>query len=146
MSTMSKKRDHEAIDRYRRSLMSVAAIAIAAAATVTHFTVRSAQAGSGDEIRPFRVKVPEKDLVDLRRRLKAVRANPDFFIAHWDVTTPGEVLAAMKTESATRRGMHPFHIARAQPNAGHARLASLLENGMQQVSEVERNLGDHVAR
>ena len=34
-------------------------------------------------------------------------ANPDFFIAHWDVTTPGAVVAGMKTESGTRRGMHP---------------------------------------
>jgi enoyl-CoA hydratase/carnithine racemase len=34
-------------------------------------------------------------------------AHPEFFIAHWDVTTPGSVIAAMKTESGTLRGMHP---------------------------------------
>jgi enoyl-CoA hydratase/carnithine racemase len=35
-------------------------------------------------------------------------ANPDFFIAHWDVTTPAQVVSGMKTETATRRGMHPY--------------------------------------
>ncbi|MFC8614832.1 enoyl-CoA hydratase/isomerase family protein [Micromonospora purpureochromogenes] len=35
-------------------------------------------------------------------------ANPDFFIAHWDVTTPRDVVAGMKTEGATQRGMHPY--------------------------------------
>lgn len=35
-------------------------------------------------------------------------ANPDFFIAHWDVKAPKDVVAGMKTESATRRGLHPY--------------------------------------
>ncbi len=35
-------------------------------------------------------------------------ANPDYFIAHWDMAADPETVAAMATESSRRRGMHPY--------------------------------------
>lgn len=54
-------------------------------------------------------------------------ASSDFFIARWDATRSRDVLAGMKTESATRRGMHPLrrHADQAGSSAcSHDRLGS----------------------
>jgi pimeloyl-ACP methyl ester carboxylesterase len=63
----------EVIDRVRRRLLSAAAMGIAAAGTASLSPRSSASAAAADAIRPFRIDVPEQDLVDLRRRLAATR-------------------------------------------------------------------------
>jgi pimeloyl-ACP methyl ester carboxylesterase len=61
----------EAIDQDRRQLLNTAALGIAAATGATLFPARPTFAG--DAIRPFRINIPEQDLVDLRRRVLATR-------------------------------------------------------------------------
>ncbi len=63
----------EVIDRDRRRLLTGAAMGIAAAGAAALFPLQPAPAAAGDAIRPFRIDIPEADLVDLRRRLAAVR-------------------------------------------------------------------------
>jgi pimeloyl-ACP methyl ester carboxylesterase len=63
----------EVVDQNRRQLLSTAAMGIAAAAAVGLFPAHTASAATSDAIRPFRVNIPEEDLVDLRRRVKATR-------------------------------------------------------------------------
>jgi pimeloyl-ACP methyl ester carboxylesterase len=63
----------EVIDRDRRRLLTGAAMGIAAAGAASLFPLQPAPASTGDAIRPFRIDIPEADLVDLRRRLAAVR-------------------------------------------------------------------------
>ena len=63
----------EVIDQDRRWLLSTAAAGIAAAAAASLFPAHPASAATSDEIRPFRIDVPEEDLVDLRKRLAATR-------------------------------------------------------------------------
>jgi pimeloyl-ACP methyl ester carboxylesterase len=63
----------EAADQDRRRLLTTAAKGITAAAAAALFTSPLATAASGDAIRPFRINVPEADLVDLRRRIAATR-------------------------------------------------------------------------
>jgi len=61
------------IDQSRRALLSTAAIGIAAAVAASVFPVHRALAATDNAIRPFRVDVPEADLVELRRRVLATR-------------------------------------------------------------------------
>jgi pimeloyl-ACP methyl ester carboxylesterase len=63
----------EAIDHNRRALLTTTAVVIAAAGGASLFPEHSAPAAANDAIRPFRINVPEEDLVDLRRRLAATR-------------------------------------------------------------------------
>jgi pimeloyl-ACP methyl ester carboxylesterase len=63
----------EVIDQDRRWLLSTAAAGIAAAAAASLFPAHPASAATSDAIRPFRIDVPEEDLVDLRKRLAATR-------------------------------------------------------------------------
>ena len=53
----------------RRSLLATSAAAGALSLLPAHL----AAAVDGNAIRPFRINVPEADLVDLRRRVKATR-------------------------------------------------------------------------
>jgi pimeloyl-ACP methyl ester carboxylesterase len=53
--------------------LSAAAMGIAAAGAASLFPAYPAPAATSDEIRPFRVNVPEEQLVDLRRRIAATR-------------------------------------------------------------------------
>jgi pimeloyl-ACP methyl ester carboxylesterase len=69
---MRTRRDSEVVDQDRRELLSAAALGIAAAAAASLFPVDPAPATS-DAVRPFRIDVPEEDLVDLRRRVRATR-------------------------------------------------------------------------
>jgi pimeloyl-ACP methyl ester carboxylesterase len=57
----------------RRKLLATAAMGIFAAATATLLRIDSAPAATSDAIRPFRIDVPENDLVDLRQRIRATR-------------------------------------------------------------------------
>ena len=63
----------EVIDQNRRQLLSAAAMGIAAAGAAGLRPRSPASAAAADAIRPFRIDVPEQDLVDLRRRLAATR-------------------------------------------------------------------------
>jgi pimeloyl-ACP methyl ester carboxylesterase len=63
----------EAINHDRRCLLVTAAVTIAAASNLSMLPADLAAAVDGNAIRPFRVSVPETDLVDLRRRVLATR-------------------------------------------------------------------------
>jgi pimeloyl-ACP methyl ester carboxylesterase len=62
----------EVINQDRRRLLSTAAMGLAVAGA-SLFPSQLAAAYASDAIRPFRVNVPEDQLVDLRRRIGAVR-------------------------------------------------------------------------
>ena len=57
----------------RRQLLITAATGIAALGTAGLFPVSPAESAGGEAIRPFRINIPEEDLIDLRRRLAAMR-------------------------------------------------------------------------
>jgi pimeloyl-ACP methyl ester carboxylesterase len=63
----------EVINQDRRQLLSTAAMGIAAAGAASLFPAHPAPAATSDDVRPFRVNVPEEQLVDLRRRIAATR-------------------------------------------------------------------------
>lgn len=63
----------ETIDLDRRRLLITAAMGIAAAGAASLLPTYPASAATSDAIRPFRINVPEEDLVDLRRRIAATR-------------------------------------------------------------------------
>src|SRR5277367_2229671 len=66
----------ETINQDRPRLLTTATLGIVAAGAASLFPLRPAPAVTpegGDAIRPFHINVPEADLVDLRRRLAAVR-------------------------------------------------------------------------
>ena len=63
----------EHIDHNRRRLLATAAMGLAAAGAANLFPSRLVAAPAGDAIRPFRVNIPEEQLVDLRRRIAATR-------------------------------------------------------------------------
>ena len=66
-------RPTETIDHNRRRLLGVAALGFAAASVGSLLPSQLTAAPAGDGIRPFRVDVPEAQLVDLRRRIAATR-------------------------------------------------------------------------
>jgi pimeloyl-ACP methyl ester carboxylesterase len=63
----------EVIDQDRRQLLSTAAMGIAAAGAAGLVPEYPALAGTGDAIRPFRINIPEDQLVNLRRRVAATQ-------------------------------------------------------------------------
>jgi len=63
----------EVINLDRRQLLSTAATGFAAASAASRFPAYPAPAATSDEIRPFRINVPEEALGDLRRRINATR-------------------------------------------------------------------------
>ena len=71
--TMRARSGCEVINQDRRQLLSTAAMGIAAAGAASFFPAYPAPAATSDDIRPFRVNVPEEQLVDLRRRIAATR-------------------------------------------------------------------------
>jgi pimeloyl-ACP methyl ester carboxylesterase len=66
-------RPTETIDHNRRRLLGMTALGIAAASVGSLLPSQLAAAPAGDGIRPFRVDVPDEQLVDLRRRIAAAR-------------------------------------------------------------------------
>src|SRR5262245_41054882 len=63
----------ETINLDRRRLLSTAALGLAAASIASLSPLQQTAAYASDAIRPFRVNVPEEQLVDLRRRIAATR-------------------------------------------------------------------------
>ena len=61
------------IDHGRRRFVEVAAVSVAAAATLSLLPENAAAATENSAIRPFRINVPDDQLVDLRRRIVATR-------------------------------------------------------------------------
>ena len=61
------------IDHGRRRFVEVAAVSVAAAATLSLLPGYAAAATENSAIRPFRINVPDDQLVDLRRRIVATR-------------------------------------------------------------------------
>ena len=70
---MDTIRKTEKIDHHRRRLLGTAAIGVAVAGATSLFPSQLAAEPAGDAIRPFRVDVPDEQLVDLRRRIAATR-------------------------------------------------------------------------
>ncbi len=70
---MSTTATTEAINHDRRQFLSTAALGIAVAGAASLLPEQLVAATEDNAIRPFRVNVPEADLVDLRRRVKATR-------------------------------------------------------------------------
>jgi pimeloyl-ACP methyl ester carboxylesterase len=65
--------ESEDIDHGRRRFVEVTAVSVAAAATLSLLPKYAAAATENSAIRPFRISVPEDQLVDLRRRIVATR-------------------------------------------------------------------------
>jgi pimeloyl-ACP methyl ester carboxylesterase len=61
------------IDHSRRRFVEVAALSVAAAATLSLLPEYATAATENSAIRPFRINVPDDQLVDLRRRIVATR-------------------------------------------------------------------------
>jgi pimeloyl-ACP methyl ester carboxylesterase len=72
---MTTSKAIDAIDHNRRRLLGMAAMGItaAAAANLLPRQVAAAPTLAGDTIRPFRIHVPNEQLIDLRRRIAATR-------------------------------------------------------------------------
>jgi pimeloyl-ACP methyl ester carboxylesterase len=70
---MRAKVESEGINQDRRELLTTAAVGSVAAGAASLFPSRPARAATDEAIRPFRINIPEADLVDLRRRLAATR-------------------------------------------------------------------------
>ncbi|WP_413988977.1 epoxide hydrolase family protein [Labrys okinawensis] len=70
---MRARRDLEIIDQGRRHILTAAAMGVATAGAIGLLSAQAAQPNEGEEIRPFRINVPQTALVDLRRRLAATR-------------------------------------------------------------------------
>jgi pimeloyl-ACP methyl ester carboxylesterase len=63
----------ETINHDKRKFLTTASIGLAAAGAASLFPPHPAAAAADESIRPFRIDIPEDDLVDLRRRLAATR-------------------------------------------------------------------------
>jgi pimeloyl-ACP methyl ester carboxylesterase len=70
---MRTRSGFEVIDLDRRQLLSTAAMGIAAAGAASLFPAYPVPAATSDDIRPFRIDVPEEALVELRSRINATR-------------------------------------------------------------------------
>jgi pimeloyl-ACP methyl ester carboxylesterase len=70
---MNTSMTSEAVDQDRRRLLTSAAMGIAAVGAANLLSSPMAAAPGGDDIRPFRINVPEEQLVDLRRRINDTR-------------------------------------------------------------------------
>ena len=70
---MNKTHTLETVDIDRRRLLASSAVGIAVASAASLLPTSSSFAAKPDDIRPFKVRIPDEQLVDLRRRLAATR-------------------------------------------------------------------------
>jgi pimeloyl-ACP methyl ester carboxylesterase len=70
---MHTRLDTEIVNQERRQLLSGAAMGFAAAVGAAGLFPAHRALAASEAIRPFRIDVPEEDLVDLRRRVQATR-------------------------------------------------------------------------
>jgi pimeloyl-ACP methyl ester carboxylesterase len=73
---MRARRKAEVVNCERRQLLTTATMSLLAAGTASLLPAHSVQGatrGSREAIRPFHIRIPENDLVDLRHRLAATR-------------------------------------------------------------------------
>lgn len=70
---MHTSQEFEVINQERRKLLGTAAMGIAVAGASGLLPVDLAHASDSAAIRPFHVNIPEHDLVDLRRRIRATK-------------------------------------------------------------------------
>jgi hypothetical protein len=70
---MKTDKTSEEINRDRRRFVETVAVGIAAAGSSGLFPKGTVAASEGDAIRPFRVNVPEQQLVDLRQRINTTK-------------------------------------------------------------------------
>jgi hypothetical protein len=70
---MNTIKTYEDINHCRRRLLNTAAMGIAVAGVAKLFPSQLVAAAAADAIRPFRVDIPDEQLVDLRRRIAATR-------------------------------------------------------------------------
>ena len=70
---MNLKLESETINHDRRKLLTTAAMGMAAAGAATVFPATAATVATDTAIRPIRIHIPDKDIVDLRHRLAATR-------------------------------------------------------------------------
>lgn len=70
---MSKQLDNERLNPDRRQLLGAVVMGAIAAGVSNLPPLQAASAAADTAIRPFRINVPERDLVDLRRRLAATK-------------------------------------------------------------------------
>src|SRR5262245_55442485 len=70
---MASVRAADDIDQIRRQLLGMATVGVAAAGATTLVPAQFAAALEGEAIRPFRISIPEEQIVDLRRRIIATR-------------------------------------------------------------------------
>jgi pimeloyl-ACP methyl ester carboxylesterase len=70
---MNTVKTSEHIDQRRREFMGTAAVAFAAAGTLSLLPEQSVASTESNAIHPFHVNVPEEALADLRRRIKATK-------------------------------------------------------------------------
>jgi pimeloyl-ACP methyl ester carboxylesterase len=90
---MHPKLESETINPDRRKLLTTAAMGIAAAGAATVLPATVATAAADTAVRPFRIHIREKDLVDLRHRLAATRWPEKETVAD---ATQGVPLATMR--------------------------------------------------
>jgi pimeloyl-ACP methyl ester carboxylesterase len=70
---MSRQSDNDRVNPDRRQLLGAVAMGAVAAGVSTMLPSQPAMATADAAIKPFRINIPEHDLVDLRRRLAATR-------------------------------------------------------------------------
>jgi pimeloyl-ACP methyl ester carboxylesterase len=70
---MSRQTDNDRANLDRRQLLGAVAAGAVAAGVSNFLPFHSASAAANPAVRPFRIDVPESDLVDLRRRLAATK-------------------------------------------------------------------------
>jgi hypothetical protein len=73
MTRKDQSSTNQSIDQDRRRLLAAATMGMAAAGAASLLPSRSAAATADDEIRPFRLSIPEADLAEMRRRIGATR-------------------------------------------------------------------------
>jgi hypothetical protein len=107
-------RKTEKIDHHRRRLLGTAAIGVAVAGATSLFPSQLAAEPAGDANRPFRVDVPDEQLVDLRRRIAATRW-PDRETVNDQFIPAGTIHAAKNVGSDIAKELATYVVKKGKP-------------------------------